>query len=51
MQYLECKFECEELYEYLMITNVMEGVNNFSMKTDDRQKLDDLEMNSLSSMC
>ena len=26
-------------------------MNNLSMKKDERQKLDDMEMNSLSSMC
>ena len=37
--------------EYLMTTNVKYGVNNMSIKKDERQKLHDTKMNSLSSMC
>ena len=51
MQYLECKFECEEsciMYEYLVITNVKYRANDLSMKKDERQKLDHMEMISLS---
>ena len=34
-----------------MINNVKYGVKSLSMKKDESQILDDLEMNSVSSMC